>query len=232
MPTDLLRNDPDQPHAPLDAKAAAFVRTAVANRQTIDLLSEEGRTKVDFYRDLPADGGILIGFDITVGHSTNGGVASPKEMILGFSPIYLTEKGKVKGPRQGYAARGKTVHIEAKPGYAVAGIQMCRHWSIEAMQITFARLTPNGLDPRDAYQSPVLGVPSTGIVPPAGNGSVIVGIHGTGRRSGHVYSLGVTTIGAKRSLSYEAVRVALPIVASHVRRHPPTHPPPEVAVVP
>jgi hypothetical protein len=56
------------------------------------------------------------------------------------------------------------------------------------------RLTPQGLDPNDAYESPVYGGPSDDLLSPVGDGSLIVGIHGIGRRSGFVYTLGIVTL--------------------------------------
>ncbi|MCE9604799.1 MAG: hypothetical protein K8U03_07855 [Planctomycetia bacterium] len=191
VPLEQMTSDPERNHTPLPAKASAAIRAAEAGGQTIDVRSEKAKTQFDFYRDLPADGGVLIGFDITVAPPPMANDVSP--VVRGLFPIFLTSKGKVIGERQGYAGE-KKLHLEAKPGYAVGRIQMCGGLRIQALKLTYMRLTTQGLDPSDAYESPVYGSASDDLLPPVGDGSLIVGIHGIGRRSGNVYSLGVVIL--------------------------------------
>jgi hypothetical protein len=89
-----------------------------------------------------------------------------------FEPLYDRE---VK-------ARGSETVIVARPGYAVAGLEVDSADLVNAVRIVFMRLA-NGrldpLDPADHYQSPWIGTP-TGRPTKTLSGSerIVVGIHG------------------------------------------------------
>jgi hypothetical protein len=182
VPRDQVKNDPDPDHTPLTAAVAKKIQAAVAAGNTIDVRPVRVGPNSEFFRDLPADGGVLIGFDVSLSSTS----------IQGLYPLFLTSKGKVNGRRHGYYVE-KKLHLEAKPGYAVGRIQMCGP-AIKAFQLTYMKLTPRGLDPRDAYDSPVYGFPSDGMPSTVGDGSPIVGVHGACARSSYISRLGIVVL--------------------------------------
>lgn len=102
-------------------------------------------------QESPPNGGVLIGFDISYGEF----VRTPT--ISAIRPIYLSTRGKAFGQVFG-RAEGNVIHMEAKTGYAVGRI----FWrdgpfAIGSITVTYMKLTPTGLDPKDSYESACYG---------------------------------------------------------------------------
>ena len=75
------------------------------------------------------------------------------------TPIYWTTRGTQNGATFGDAARGRSVELLAKPGYALVGFRMMTYDSrvMATIQVLFAKLGPKGIDPEDQYWSDRLG---------------------------------------------------------------------------
>ena len=72
-------------------------------------------------------------------------------MIDGVTPIYSRTDAPKTGP-YGQAV-GRPLRIEAKPGYAVAGLVGRASDRIEGFRLVFMRLHDGHFDPQDRYQS-------------------------------------------------------------------------------
>ncbi len=137
----------------------AAVREAVAAKRV------DGSEVVGFnlgpavVRDEPPESGILVGFDLGLGERLGH-----KTTVYSLRPLYLTPNGvkpsQTFGLAQGRTGKGKnpprskvsrTITIQAKPGYAVGAVMLDTGLTIDAMAITFMRITGASLDPNDAY---------------------------------------------------------------------------------
>jgi len=177
-------------HPPLPAALADYLQNAVASRQTTDIGGTAGRSAVEAatFRTIPADGGLLIGFDLTYGHFINTPV------VQAVRPIFLTRKGKVAGPAAGVGGVGG-VHVEAKPGYAIGRIYTKAGQFLNSITITYMKITPTGLDPNDSYEGACYGsAGGTGRAMIGGDGTLIVGLTGRAEPQGGLTRLGAVTV--------------------------------------
>ncbi len=136
------------------------------------------------FREVPPEGGVLVGFDFYIGKWEN------TPYIGGLQPVYATLRGIKKGEIFG-SATGPLVEIRARRGYAVNGISCQAGIPIENIQVTFARVAKQGLDPKRTYTSGVVGRPPTLQmlhVVNSGN-QPIVGVFGQARE--YVHGLGI-----------------------------------------
>jgi hypothetical protein len=98
------------------------------------------------FTDALKDGGVLVGFDVW---------ASPND-IRGIQPIFETaEKGRVRGQKHG-ACKGAPTTLEAKDGFAVAGINTN---GLGGFEVLFMLIHHGGLalDSAGSYRSPWVG---------------------------------------------------------------------------
>jgi hypothetical protein len=79
--------------------------------------------------------------------------------------------------------------VVAKDGYAVGGVSTCNNEFLNAIQITFMRITASGLDVNDSYQSPWYGKQIGAQTHLGGAGQMVVGA--TGRKGLNVDRLGL-----------------------------------------
>lgn len=129
------------------------------------------------YEEAPGKPGLLVGFDIypgLKGKTTN--------YVRGVRAIYLLNDGKKQnGSIRGWVGSGTgAVKVEAKPGYAVAGLKVHTDFGeIAGMLVVFAKITATGLDMDDSYESKYWGHkdPETAVKVVC-TGEPIVGIHG------------------------------------------------------
>jgi len=105
------------------------------------------------YRDLGPDNGILIGFEYTVGTTEQGWT-----VIESFTPLYLRAAGKARGTLRGTPKPGNPATVlEARPGFAVAAMEVRGGGCLDAFRITFMRYENGVLDPSERYLSQWIG---------------------------------------------------------------------------
>ena len=148
--------------------------------------------KVD-YRELPPDGGILIGFNYTLGEFV--GMADFESL----QAIYLTATGEKNGAIQGTPGlKSKFLQIKAKPGYAIGAFKIVCGGNFEGMQLIFQRIDGAKLNTKDSYESPWLGFDAkkkpTLI---STEGALPIGIHGRKDDKKNVGGLGLIFAGPK-----------------------------------
>jgi hypothetical protein len=123
------------------------------------------------FKEVPADGGILIGFYYT----TTGGGKYPGAVL----PIWLTAAGEVKGKAYGMGDPGEPVRVvKAKPGYAVGALYTRGGGGFDAFKPIFMKIKDGGLDTNDKYEGTYVGGNGGGEGTLGGDGNFIVGIHG------------------------------------------------------
>ncbi len=129
-----------QPPAPAaDAQAAAeqrfFAKVVIDTKEKgVTKGPTTGAPTGDEYTETAPDGGILIGFELWKG-SFRGSML----VVGGIRPIFLTPKGRVLGKVQGRSAGTATV-VEARPGYAVAGIDVKGGDRVDQMRVVFMKI--------------------------------------------------------------------------------------------
>lgn len=152
---------------------------------------EKGFVLGNQLRDIPAEGGILIGFNASEGKSAFGG------MVDGLQPIYLTRSGEKMGQWIGHAA-AKPIVVKAKPGYVVGALQVKSGAAFDSLTVTFVRFSRDRIVPSDTYDSDRVGGtggnPGTVGTP----GSLFVGVVGRVGLSGEICSVGALMVRAKQ----------------------------------
>lgn len=105
------------------------------------------------FRDLGPENGILLGFEYTVGTTSQGWT-----VIESFTPLYLRAAGKARGTLRGTPKPGNAATVlEARPGFAVAGMEVRGGSCIDAFRITFMRYENGALDPGERYTTKWIG---------------------------------------------------------------------------
>lgn len=126
------------------------------------------------YGDTQPEGAVLVGLDLWKGNFENNLV------IRGVCPIFQTATGRVRGPKRGNCD-GSPTTTEAKPGFAVAGIEAKGGLRVDGLEIVFMRIHVSGiaLDSSGSYKSEWVGGKGGGkprrLVP---NQKPIIGIFG------------------------------------------------------
>ncbi len=153
------------------------------------------------FRELPADGAVLVGFDVGVGKF--GDI----ETVYALRAIYQTAHGETSGPEHGmfYGQRkvGRRTHksrvvrrvrLLAQRGYAVGGLTLRSGLNINGLALTYMRIDARGLDPEHSYTSEWVGDRTGGGESSvSGDGAVVIGVHGS-QDVEHVTSLGLITM--------------------------------------
>ena len=149
------------------------------------------------YDDRPVQDGILVGFDVGVGDFAGG------DTVYALRPVYRTPRGLVSGEDIGLFADvqdGKrklktkvlrTVRLRARPGYAVAGLNVRTGLNIDGLSLTYMRIEGTRLAPRWVETSEWVGDRDGGSPSEiVGDGSPIVGVFGK-RDPEQIKSVGV-----------------------------------------
>jgi hypothetical protein len=164
-----------------------LVRAGLAAQQT-DMTAEYGGAfslKTPF-RDVPADGGFLIGFNYSLGKFVN------ITTFDGIQPIYLTEHGRTTGPMQGKIT-DPIVQVVARIGYVVTGLKMHTGGNLDALKVVFTRLDGTQLNANDTYESEWAGTHEHGReISIDTAGQLVVGI--TGKKAERIGSLCLVTL--------------------------------------
>jgi hypothetical protein len=129
-----------------------------------------GNMKGQKFENAPPDRSLLVGVNVT----TWG-----EPVITSLQPIYLTGQGLTEVPRIGSPV-GQSFQALAKPGYAVGDIVVKTGHAMDGFKLIFMRIDGARLDPNDRYESSWLGGRGGGgEVSLRGDGSPVIGIHGT-----------------------------------------------------
>jgi mono/diheme cytochrome c family protein len=182
---------PGVPVAGVSGDIFAFIDTEVkANRvQSAETRFLTGAKQV---RDIPADGGILIGFNAGTINKAPWG-----PQVSAVQPVYLTRRGEKAGPWFG-PAPAKPIAIKAKPGYVVGAIHTRNGGVLDAFAVTFVRFDKGRLKASDTYASPWIGGDTGNPGTTGGAGMLIVGVSGRIAPSGSICAVGAVSVQAKQ----------------------------------
>src|SRR5581483_9214078 len=95
------------------------IRSAIAasaTTQTQDVGGVGSNNHV--YRDVPSEGGVLVGFVYATGLFVPG-----RAMIDSLQPIYMTERGEALGAAQG-KSKSQFQRLRARTGYVVTAVHL------------------------------------------------------------------------------------------------------------
>jgi hypothetical protein len=181
---------PAAPKAPVTAKAPARPNDARPKslyervRQVVLENKTEETVRVGLgevaYQDVPEDGSIMVGMEVTYAPFFNHNV------IKSVRPIYQGPDGRrYDGPVCGTptAVRERVV---AKEGYAIGGAAIQAGMGIDGMQLTFMQIGADGLNPNKTYLSKWLGINGgSNAKTYVNDGRPIIGIAGMWSRNSH-----------------------------------------------
>jgi hypothetical protein len=163
----------------------AAVRAAIA-QNTVEYTKLVGvETENTTFKDLPKDGGVLVGFDVGLGKFVNDFT------IKAIRPVYLKADGQVvslsygavnrqrPGVRNSEPTIVKWMSVRAKPGYAVGMVEFRMGLNLDSLRVTFQKLVGTTLDLDQAYTTAWIGR-KEGKKPHVldADGSPIVGVFG------------------------------------------------------
>ncbi len=146
------------------------------------------------YDEMSTKPGILIGLDVWPGTRDK-----TVQYVRGVRPIFLCNDGKkYTGKQVGWVGTG-SVKLEAKPGYAVAGMKVHTDFGeLSGISLVFAKITETGLDMSDTEESKYYGHndPNTARKVVC-TGEPILGIHGlvAANAKSHDFGLGLIVMG-------------------------------------
>jgi S1-C subfamily serine protease len=163
-----------------------FVEAAVREKRLADV-DIRGFTLGKPYREVCAEGGVLIGFQAGLGKFGSS------DIVRSLRPIFLTKNGEKLGSWQGPIPEAP-ITIKAKPGYVVSGLSVRTALAIDALTVTFAKLGKEGLDLSDTYNSEVAGGNGGRPSSIGGRGALFVGITGHLGGDGAASSLGLVAV--------------------------------------
>jgi hypothetical protein len=137
------------------------------------------------FEELPADGGILIGFEVGTGKFV------ANDTIGYLQPIYQTAGGEKRGKEIGKRP-DRVVALKAKPGYAVGAMRIGAGGVMDGLAVTFMKLKGKFLEVSDSYESQWVGGPGGGEGRRlGGDGSVMIGVFGKTTGDGAPCQLGL-----------------------------------------
>jgi hypothetical protein len=140
--------------------------------RTSDVPAPEGNPR-EAFRDVAPRGGVLVG--VRVGYIEQFG----GDKVAAIQPIYQVGGGYIPGRRFGAVEIRGGVTVMARPGYAVAAINLRQGLIVDALQLVFQRVEEGRLVAEDSYTSDWIGDPTGGGASTAsGNGHPVVGLHG------------------------------------------------------
>ena len=170
------------------------LRTAVNNKSYQKIDAKGGAFRDKEYSDILPEGGILIGFNYSLGKFVG------LDYMVGLQCIYQTPSGEKLGTPFADLSPAKLRTVKAKPNYAIGKLGILAGGNWEGVKVVFMRIDGAALKTDDSYESDWIGTKQK---EPQflGDGSPIVGIHG--RRYGGddnpgVCSIGLYVVNAKR----------------------------------
>jgi hypothetical protein len=133
---------------PLVAPDAPVWKSVIAGTKGHGAIASEtvGAESGDTFDDRAPDGALLVG--LRAGYAQRGN--NKEWYIHSLQAIYRTADGKRTLGRVCGATGDQMESYEAPPGYAVGVVHVSVRDLVEAISVTFSRITPNGLDQEDA----------------------------------------------------------------------------------
>jgi hypothetical protein len=168
----------------------AFIENAQSEGRLTDVDVRgytRGKFDKDRFRDLPAEGGVLIGFQFGLGKLVD------QTVIKSLRPIYRTRDGEKFGKWYGKPP-SEPVTVKAKPDYVVSGMSVRTSLGVDGLKITFARLTKSGIDLADNYTSRHIGGETGTLAAIGGKGQLFVGVAGYLSPNGSPCALGLVAV--------------------------------------
>jgi hypothetical protein len=140
--------------APLSIHAA--VSNAVAEGNVVRTRPVGSGGDRDAFSDVNSRGGVLIGFELGMSEWFGS------EIPTAVRPIYRTAGGEVNGKSHGsftvkQGGVRRVVKLRARAGYAVGAISMRAGGGLDAMMLTYYRISGDRLDPQRSYRSAWVG---------------------------------------------------------------------------
>jgi hypothetical protein len=172
---------------PIALLAAAKSAVAKGNVEKTRML---GSQVDESFREAPAVGGVLVGFEIGLG------TWGDDDIICTLRPIYLTERGDLFTKEYGAATPGgrpannkkpppknkvqRRVTLKAESGYAVGAVTIRSGMNLDGLSLTYMRIKGEALDPEQSYTSEWVGRrKGGGVATLGGDGAAFVGVYGT-----------------------------------------------------
>ncbi|MES2788580.1 MAG: hypothetical protein V4719_03090 [Planctomycetota bacterium] len=106
------------------------------------------------YEELPPEGGVLVGFNCSIGKYANSIL-----VVKAIQPIYATKGGLKLGEWRGKPESVAVEKVMAREGYAVSDIRHAIGNCVDSIQVVFSRVTRSGLDLDNSYASKQIGRP-------------------------------------------------------------------------
>jgi hypothetical protein len=99
--------------------------------------------------EIPKEGGLLVGFEMSLGP-----FGKSQNTVRKIAPLYRTVSGKViEGKARANAASEQKKREIAKDGYVVAGITTHSEAGIRKMKVRYEAIRGMGTNPEDSYES-------------------------------------------------------------------------------
>jgi serine/threonine protein kinase len=183
------RPEPKAPPAedrPPDPKAGfPVIRAAIKAHKYTRMPVLGGAFAKESFEEVPADGWILIGFEVGLEGFGNGSI------VAYLRPIYLTPGGEKVGETYGVPTR-QLVTMKARPGFAVGALNIRAGGLLDGFSVTFMEIGKTSLKKEGAYTSEHIGGmggSDQGTVD--GDGAFVIGICGRTVDKGRPCSLGL-----------------------------------------
>ncbi len=202
------------PPPPSSTTLGGSVRSAIADHRVQKSPSRGFDLNKEPFDDVPAEGGVLIGFEVGLGRFMN------LEVVYALRPLYLTDRGMLRARPHGLftdkitpdnrVIRSKvqrTVRLLAPQGYAVGDVTLRTGLLINGLSLRYLKIDGQGLDLTHSGVSPWVGDRTGGSESTlSGQGEPIVGIFGTQDQE-KVSSLGLTFLSPRLDVLAPAVEV-------------------------
>lgn len=108
-----------------------------------------GGASGDIDVEIPKEGGLLVGFEISL-----GAFGKSPNTVRKIVPLYRTASGKViEGKARANASTDQKKRELAKEGYVVAGITTHSEAGIRKMKVHYEAIRGMGTNPEDSYES-------------------------------------------------------------------------------
>jgi hypothetical protein len=147
------------------------IKQAVKDKEIVKT-KELGSGNIPF-KDVPARGAILSGFNVTYGDFAGNLI------IKSIQPLFRTIDSNLAGSVHGYPSL-VSKRVQAKKGYAVGAVTVKAGLGIDGFSVTFMKIENGSLSKKDSYTSEWLGGRGGGKETTlAGDGTLVVGIFGT-----------------------------------------------------
>jgi hypothetical protein len=184
-----------KPEDKLEGKAAklipgemfAYLKSSVEEQRLADVDITGFKLAKEEYRDVPTDGGILLGFQVGLGKlATN-------QFVNAIRPIYRTKSGEKMGKWHG-PEPAKPVTVKAKPGYVVGSVTIRTGLGIDGFSLDFVKVEKDHVEKEGGYTSAWIGGQGGNRTTIGGQGYIFVGICGHLNDRGNACSLGLVTV--------------------------------------